>query len=124
MIKSSSLQIFKQAQVLIEIIRGTTQRVSLAKMTSISVRPEDRLEGVSNFNMWKTRILDILEEHDLDQFVTSEVEIPTSNVGRTTFKKNQAKEKRIIFDFVKDSIITVLTPLKTAKECFDTLVNM
>lgn len=74
--------------------------------------------------MWKTRILDILEEHDLDQFVTSEVEMPTSNAGRTTFKKNQAKTKRIIFDYVKDSVMTILTPLKTTKECFDTMVNL
>lgn len=93
-------------------------------MTSISVRTEDRLEGVSSFNMWKARILNILEEHDLDHFVTNVVEEPTSNAGRTAFKKNQAKAKRIIFDFVKDGIMTILTPLKTAKECFDTLTNL
>ena len=89
-------------------------------MTSISVRPEDRLEGVSNFSTWKTRIMNILEEHDLNQSETSVVEVPTTNVGRTAFKKSQAKAKRIVFDFVKESIIIVLTPLKTEKECFDT----
>ena len=36
------------------------------KMTSISVRPEDRVDGVSNFSTWKVRIMNILEEHDLD----------------------------------------------------------
>ena len=65
----------------------------LAKMTSISVRPEDRLEGASNFNVWKARVLNILEEHDLDNFVFNAVEEPTTNAGRTTFKKNQAKAK-------------------------------
>ena len=67
-------------------------------MTSISVRPEDRLDGVSNFSPWKVRIMNILEEHDLDQFVTSEVDAPTTVVGRSAFKRNQAKAKRIIFD--------------------------
>jgi hypothetical protein len=65
----------------------------LAEMSSISVRPEDRLEGASNFNVWKARFLNILEEYDLDNFVTSTVEEPTSNAVRTTFKKNQAREK-------------------------------
>ena len=94
------------------------------KMTSISVRPEDRLDGVSNFSTWKVRIMNILEEHDLDQFVTSEVDTPTTVAGRSSFKRNQAKAKRIIFDSVKDSIMTVLTPLTTTKECFDTLTNL
>lgn len=93
-------------------------------MTSISVKPQDMLEGASNFNIWKARILNILEEYDLDNFVTSVVEEPTTNAGRYAFKKNQAKAKRIIFNSVKDNIMTVLTPLKIAKECFDTLANM
>lgn len=93
-------------------------------MTSILVRPEDRLDGVLNFSTWKVRVMNILEEHDLDQFVANELEIPTSAAGRSTFKKNQAKAKRIIFDSVKDSIMTVLTLLTIAKECFDTLTNL
>ena len=92
-------------------------------MTSISIKPEDRLEGATNFNVWKARVLNIMEEYDLDSFVTS-VEEPTTNAGRFAFKKNQVKAMRIIFDLVKDNIMTVLTPLKTTKECFDTLANL
>jgi hypothetical protein len=65
-----------------------------------------------------------LEEYDLDNFVTSTIEEPTSNAGRTTFKKNQARARRIIFDSVKDNIMPVIAPLKTAKDCFDTLFNL
>ena len=93
-------------------------------MTSISVRPKDRLDGVSNFSTWKVRFMNILEEHDLDQFIKGEIETPTSATSRSAFKKNQAKAKRIIFDSVKDSIMNILTPLTTAKECFDTLNNL
>jgi hypothetical protein len=60
----------------------------------------------------------------LDSVVTSVVEEPNSNVGRANFKKNQAKAKQIIFDSMKDSIMPVIAPLKTTKECFDTLTNM
>jgi hypothetical protein len=61
--------------------------------SSISVRAEDRLEGASNFNVWKLGIMNILQEHDLEQYVTSMMEEPTSNAGRVAFKKNQAKAK-------------------------------
>jgi hypothetical protein len=64
-----------------------------AEMTSILVKAEDRLEGASNFNIWKVGVLNIFEENDLDSFVTSVVEEPNSNAGKENFKKNQAKEK-------------------------------
>jgi hypothetical protein len=39
--------------------------------SSISVRAEDRLKGATNFNVWKLRITNILQEHDLEQYVTT-----------------------------------------------------
>ena len=93
-------------------------------MASISVRPEDRLEGTSNFNIWKARVFNILEEHDLNSFVTSVIEEPTTNARRTNYKKNQAKAKQIIYDSVKDNLMSMITPLKTTKEFFDTLTNL
>ena len=93
-------------------------------MDSISIQPEDRLEGTSNFNTWKARVFNILEEHDLEYFVTSLIEEPTSNAGRKNYKKNQEKEKRIIYDSMKDNLMSVITPLKMKKECFDTLTNI
>ena len=93
-------------------------------MASISVHPKDRSEGTSNFNTWKVRVFNILEEHDLDSSVTYVIEEPTSNAGRTNYKKNQAKEKWIIYDSVKDNLMSVITPLKTEKEFFDTLTNL
>ena len=92
--------------------------------SSISVRAEDRLEGVANFNVWKLRVMNILQEHDLEQYVTIVVEEPTNNAGRTTFRKNQAKANQIIFDSIKDNIIPTMTSLMTANDCMETLVNL
>ena len=69
-------------------------------------------------------MINILEEHDIDSFVTSVIEEPTTNTGKKIYKKNQAKAKRIIYDSMKDNLMPVITPLKTAKECFDTLMNL
>ena len=93
-------------------------------MASISVRIEDRLEGTLNFNTWKDKILHILEEHELDRYISNVLEEPTSNVGCTTFKKNQAKSKWIIYDLVKDKLMPMIIPLKTTREHFNTLTNL
>ena len=60
-------------------------------MPSFSVKSKDRLEGASNFNAWKGRVLNILEESDLDDLVTRVVEEPTTNQGRAAYKNKQAK---------------------------------
>ena len=93
-------------------------------MVSVSFRPEDRLERSSNFNSWKARILATLEENDLDDLVINVVEEPTTNVGRAAFKRRQAKARMIIYNSIKDNLMLVITPLKAAKECFDTLTNL
>jgi hypothetical protein len=41
--------------------------------SSISVKAEDRLEGATNFNVWKLRITNILQEHDLEQVCDSKI---------------------------------------------------
>jgi hypothetical protein len=93
-------------------------------MASSLVKVEDRLEGASNINAWKCRILNILEEGDLDELVTRVIEEPTSNVGGAAYKKRQAKAKRVIFDSVKDSMMPIIGHLRTAKKCFDALANL
>ena len=55
--------------------------------------------------------------------VTRVVEEPTTAQGRAEFKK-QAKAQRVIFDSVKDNPMVVLAPLRTTKDCFDTLANL
>jgi hypothetical protein len=74
--------------------------------------------------VWKLCKTNILQEHDLEQYVTTVVEEPTNNAGRTTFRKSQEKAKRIIFDSFKDNIMPAMTSLMIAKDCMDTLVNL
>ena len=93
-------------------------------MAPVSFKPKDILEGSSNFNYSKARILATLEENDLDDLVINVVNEPITNAGSTTFKRNQSKERRIIYDSIKDNLMPVITPLKIAKECFDTLTNL
>ena len=68
--------------------------------------------------------MNLLEEFDLDAYMSSVVEEPTRNVGSAAYKRNQTKAKRLIFDSVKDHLMPMITPLKTAKECFGTLFKL
>ena len=104
---------------MVDVEHGTWRNIS-----SILVRPEDRLKGTSNFNTLKAMILNILKENDLDGYILNGVEEPTTNDGLTTFKKNEAKAKRIIYDSVKVNVMPVITPLNIAKEWFNTLTNI
>jgi hypothetical protein len=93
-------------------------------MASSSVKVEDRLIGASNFNAWRSRIVNILEENELEELITRVNEEPTSNTTRATSRKKQAKAKRFIFYSVKDSMMPIIGHLRTAKECFDALANL
>ena len=87
-------------------------------------RPEEKLQGSANYNSWKAMLTAILEENDLDDIVFNISEEPTSNAGRLAYKKKQAKARRIIYDYVKETVMPNITTLKIDKECFDTLANL
>jgi hypothetical protein len=70
------------------------------------------------------RMVNILEENELEELITRVIEEPTSNTTRATYRKKQAKAKRIIFDSVKDIMMPIIGYLRTAKECFDALANL
>ena len=69
-------------------------------MPSITFRPEE-----GSCPPWKK----------IDDLVPNVVDEPTTNARRETFKRKQAKERRIIYDSVKVILMPVINPLKTAK---------
>ena len=90
----------------------------------MTTKPEEKLYGSANFNSWKAKLTAILDENDLDDIVFNVIEEPTTNAGRLAYKRKQGKARRIIYDSVRESVMPNITSLKTAKECFDTLVNL
>jgi hypothetical protein len=93
-------------------------------MTSLSVKAEDKLVGATNFNALKYKIINILEENDLEDYITREIEEPTTNTARASYKRKQTKAKRIIFYSIKENMMPLIGHLRTAKECFDALENL
>jgi hypothetical protein len=66
-------------------------------MASTSVKVEDRLIGASNFNAWKSRIVNILEENELEELITRVIEEPTSNTARVAYRKRNKPRLRESF---------------------------
>ena len=85
------------------------------------VRLEDRLEGASNFSSWKIRVLIILREMELEQYIESNLPMPESEVGKVTWKRHNNKAMKIIIDFVKDNILPSISNLQIAFEMFSTI---
>lgn len=48
------------------------------------VRLEDRLEGASNFSSWKIRVLIILREMELEQYIKSNIPMPENELDKVT----------------------------------------
>ena len=84
----------------------------------------ENIEGVENFRAWKYRIMLILEEHDLDEYVKEEVEEPKEEEEKSKQKQDMIKVKRIIANSIKDHLISQVSSKNTLKEVFDALTNI
>ena len=76
---------------------------------------EEKLGGDDNFRAWKYIISLILEENDLDQYITGEVREPEGDEAKATHKRSMAKAKRIIADSIKDHLIPHVPSFNTLK---------
>ena len=85
---------------------------------------EDKIRGSDNFRAWKYRISLILEENDLDQYISGEVPETEGDEDKVTHKKNLVKAKRIIAYSIKDHLIPRVYSFKTLKEVYDALTKM
>ena len=65
------------------------------------MKVEDHLEGASNFIFWKSRVLILLEENDLLQYVKAKVPEPEAEEDKPRWKKDDAKARRILVDSVE-----------------------
>ena len=85
---------------------------------------DEKLEGAENFRAWKYRIMLILQENDLDQFVKEEVKEPEEAKAKAKHKKDMIIPKRIIVDSIKDNLIPQVSSMETPKEIFNSLSSL
>ena len=66
----------------------------------------------------------VLEENELDTYISGEVVVPEGDEAKALLKKNLVKAKRIIPDSIKDHLIPQVSSLKKPKEMFDSLTKL
>lgn len=89
-------------------------------MTTISLRDKDVLEGPSNSIPWKYQVQNLMEEHDLRDFVETKVVV----AQLVEYKKKMAKTKQVILDSLKNHLIPRLAKKFTGKEMFYALATL
>ena len=87
----------------------------------VGLRVEDILEGVSNFQSWKSRMLMLLIEHDLKDHIVKDISELEGVLKKSKFKKNEATTMRILMDSVKDHLVPLIARQNTAKKMYDAL---
>jgi hypothetical protein len=72
-----------------------------------STKLDEKLEGVENLFSWKYRIVIILEENYLVQFIKDNVNVLEleGNEAKEKYKKDMIRAKRIITYSIKDHVI-------------------
>ena len=66
-----------------------------------TIRTEDRFDGNEHFVAWKFRIMMILEDNDVKQFVEPASKQPNVEPNKTNYSKGNRKAMQIILDGVK-----------------------
>ena len=85
---------------------------------------DEKLEGADNFWAWKYRISLVLEENELDSYISEEVPVPKGDEAKALHKKKLVMDKKIIVDSIKDHLIPHVSSLKTPKAMFDSLTKL
>lgn len=65
-------------------------------MITAGLIDQDRLDGASNFGVWKVRMLFLLYEYGLKEFATTFIIVPTYPIHFHEYRSDNAKAKRMM----------------------------
>eukprot|EP00253_Pinus_taeda_P030023 PITA_30023 len=95
---------------------------------SLGLRMEDRLDGHTNYSIWKERMQSIFEEAEVWDIMVhttqNPVVVPTDVTQLDAYNKKNNKGKRLILDGVKDHYIPHVRGKRNAHEIWTALTNL
>ena len=74
-------------------------------MAASGLRDQNMLDKVSNFFIWKAKILLVLDDHRIKDHVLPTVVVPVDVDALKKYEEARALTKRMIMDRVKDHVI-------------------
>jgi len=93
-------------------------------MATNGLRDQDRLDGASNYVIWKARMSFLLDECALKTCVDSVVAVLANADLLKKYRVEMAKAKRMILDGVKDHLVCDIASGGTTKEMWDALSTL
>eukprot|EP00253_Pinus_taeda_P034531 PITA_34531 len=90
----------------------------------IGLRKQDRLDGASNFGVWKVRMMFLLDGFGLKDYAKKGVAEPSDLDKLRLFQRQVAKTKRMILDGLRDHVVLHVASKETTKEMWDALVML
>ena len=88
------------------------------------VRDKDRLEGASNFAVWKAKILSVLDRNRVKNFSLKVIVILVDPNDNGKYEEAMASAKSIILDGVKDHVVPHIAEKETTYEMWDALKKL
>jgi hypothetical protein len=85
---------------------------------------EDRLDGSSNFNSWKSILHITLEESDLLKLIEGTLPATAIDEEKVEWKTDDVKARKIIIYSVRDHLLPRISTLKTTYLMYDALKKM
>ena len=85
---------------------------------------DENIEGADNVWTWRYRISLVLEENELDSYISEEIPFLEGDEAKGLHKKKLVMENKIIVDSIKDHLIPQVSSLKTPKAMFDALTKL
>jgi S-adenosylmethionine synthetase len=99
-----------------------------------SMKSENKLDGASNFRVWKTRIDLILAKNKVLDIVKGKIVKPEFEEGKEKepqniaamekFKDSDINAMSIIVESIKDHLIPYISHLDSSKKMYDALTNL
>ena len=95
---------------------------------SLGLRVEDRLDGHTNYSVWKERMQSIFEEAEVWDIMVhttqTPVVVPTDATQLAAYNRKNNKGKRLILDGIKDHCIPHVRGKSNAHEMWTALSNL
>ena len=85
-------------------------------MATVGLRDQDRLDGASNYVIWKAMLSFLLDEFGLRAYIDNVVVIPRDADQLKEYRKEMARVKRLILDGVRDHVVSHIAGKDTAKQ--------
>ena len=85
---------------------------------------QDRLDDLSNFSIWKARILVVLEAYGIREHAEKVLATPTDAALLEKHNEATTHAKRFIMDEVKDHVVPHIVEKVTAHEMWEALTTL